>query len=197
MQRKSKRASRGGGWPGPQDLGGSGALSTGSGQGSWWRARPGPRGEGSRGGAGEGRAAGGTAGDSGSPPEQKGPEGHGPPASEQLGERELRAWEWGGREAWEGTGEDIKEARRQSCRVTPAWGPCGCPGWARSWGGEQDPRIGDVAGGAVKEQSQGRQGTATGRSWEGTEHQTTCSSNTALIYWGAGVEQQNPQRSAG
>lgn len=32
-------------------------------QGSWWRARPGPRGEGSRGGAREGRAAGGTAGD--------------------------------------------------------------------------------------------------------------------------------------
>ena len=84
--------------------------------------------------------------------------------------------------------------------MTPAWGPCGCPGRARSWGGarggEQDPKIGDLAG-RVKEQPQGHRGTATGRRQEGTEHQTTRSSNKALVYWVAGLKQQSPWQSAG
>lgn len=85
-------------------------------QGSWWRARPGPGGEGSQGGAGEGRAAGGTAGDRAAHLLNRGAGGaRAPPASEQLGEQELTAWDWGRREAWEGTGDDIREARHQSC----------------------------------------------------------------------------------
>lgn len=70
------------------------------------------------------------------------------------------------------------------------------PGWARSWGGKQDLRVGDL-GGRVKERPQ----DPGEEQWGGARKAQNITPHvlqTKLWFTGvAGIKQQNPWQSAG